>query len=155
LSVKNVAAAVSSSVHGPTAFETPTSGLNDQRLVPMLTSLVLSYWPQGTVTRKLAPTIRSCSQPANSFSVSEGAPYRFADKRNAALVRPLTVRCRVSPLYSAFPDSQAYGTTASTLPDWPHRSSTRAYAITALDVVSCGSVIGSEESNETPPRVYA
>ena len=37
-----VVAAATSSVQGPTALETPTSGLKDQRLVPMLTSLLES-----------------------------------------------------------------------------------------------------------------
>ena len=55
-----VAAAATSSVHGPKALETPTSGLNDHRLVPMLTNRLSSYWPVGADISRLAPMIRSC-----------------------------------------------------------------------------------------------
>ena len=76
----------------------PISGLNAQRLVPMLTSLVLSYWLHGGDTRRLTPTIRSCSQSANSFAVNAGAPYRLTDSRKAGLPKPSTLRSTGSPL---------------------------------------------------------
>jgi len=45
---------------GKTERDDPhATGLNDQRLVPMFTSLSLSYWPIGTVTRRLAPRMKS------------------------------------------------------------------------------------------------
>ena len=50
----------SSSVNGPKALERPSSGLMDQRLVPIFTSLSASYWPRGTDTCRLAPRMRSC-----------------------------------------------------------------------------------------------
>jgi len=59
LSVKNVAAPAASKIHGPHAFDAPISGFNDQRLVPMLTRRVGSYWLAGAVTRTLPPMMRS------------------------------------------------------------------------------------------------
>ena len=73
-SVKKVDPAVYSRVSGPSAFETPSSGLKDQRLVPRFTARLESYWPIGAVTAKLAPMIRSCRYASNSFRVSAGAP---------------------------------------------------------------------------------
>jgi len=61
LSVKILAAATASSVHGPSVFETPRLAFKkNQRLLPMLTRRVSSYCPQGTDTCRAAPTIRSC-----------------------------------------------------------------------------------------------
>ena len=54
-----VALASSSSVQGPSVLDTPTPGLNDQRLVPMFTSFWVSYWPSGKLTARLVPMMRS------------------------------------------------------------------------------------------------
>lgn len=74
LSVYSVTAALPSSVQRSMALDRPSSGLNDQRWVPMLSSRAASYCDEGTVTCKLAPKIRSCWYFANSLSVSAGAP---------------------------------------------------------------------------------
>jgi hypothetical protein len=46
-----------------------------------------------------------------------------------------------------------YGTVASNLADFPHRSSTLAYAMTALDVLRFGLVMGNDGPKATPPLV--
>ena len=58
----------------PKARETPTSGLNDQRLVPRLISFVESYCPSGGTTVTLTPTMVCSRYEANSFGVMAGAP---------------------------------------------------------------------------------
>ena len=54
--------------------ENPTSGLNDQRLVPRLISFAGSYCPSGGATVRLMPTMVLCWYEANSFGVIAGAP---------------------------------------------------------------------------------
>ncbi len=43
----------------------------------------------------------------------------------------------------------------ASLADCPHPSSTLAYARTAFDVLRFALLIGTAESNDNPPRVYA
>src|SRR5262245_48972368 len=125
LVVKNVMAGISSRMRDPQAFDTPISGLKDERLVPTFRSLVESYWPSGAVTRRLTPTMRSCRYVGKSSIVSAGAPYTLtdsgiADQPARTLAAPVPV-----PASFALPETSANGTTASTLPDSPHTSPDR------------------------------
>ena len=58
----------------PLAREKPSSGLNDQRLVPRLISFVGSYWPSGGATVMLMPMMVRCRYEANAFGAIAGAP---------------------------------------------------------------------------------
>jgi hypothetical protein len=59
----------------PAVFEMPTSGLKDQRLVPMFTSRLASYWLQGAGhAQARADRPPSCRHARNSVSASAGAP---------------------------------------------------------------------------------
>src|SRR5208283_865700 len=115
-----------------------------------LTRRVGSYWPTGTETCKLPPTIRSCLYDANSCSDIAGAPKKLTDTRNRASPSPSTSRWTDSPLKFAVPESQVNGAIASTFADMPARSNTREYARTAFDVLTCGFVTGTAGSNDRP-----
>src|SRR3974377_461027 len=116
-SVKNVALGTTSSVHGPHALEMPSSGLNDQRLLPRLSNLVSSYCPRGADTCKLIPTMRSCLYFANSFQDSAGAPSRFTETRNRGSPNPDIPRSL--GWFSTMPcaEKSEYGTITSNLAD--------------------------------------
>ena len=74
LSVKSQTPAIASTYPLAEYAEAPTSGLNDQRLVPRLISFVESYWPSGGATVRLTPTMVWLRNEANSFGVIVGAP---------------------------------------------------------------------------------
>src|SRR3954454_11216912 len=65
LSVKIHAPTMNSTTHLPYVCDSPSSGLNDQRLVPRLMTFAGSYCPSGGTATRLTPTMRSWRYDAN------------------------------------------------------------------------------------------
>ena len=97
-------------------------------LIPTLTNLVSSYWPSGTPTRRLAPTIRSCRYFVNSVAVRAGAPMKFIENRKSGSANPLISRSCGWPKTRPSALSPAKGTIMSNLADLPKTFNTRSYA---------------------------
>src|SRR6476469_4077407 len=138
-------------VQRPAGTESPTSGLNAQRLEPRLINLAGSYWPIGGATVRLAPTIGRRGARANSAGVIGLEPARIIESFTRGSARPRReASCWFSPT-SPLTVAHVTGTAPRTSADLP--SSANEWPTPTPPNSSCAStsVSGIEGSVRTPP----
>src|SRR6516162_10414884 len=102
----------------PMGYETPSSGLKDQRCEPRLSTLLPSYLPVGAVTVRLVPTIVVRWYVASCAALRAGPP--FSKTASSRLESPIPLVEPEALLAATEPSSEAKGTFAVTHAIWPN-----------------------------------
>src|SRR6476620_10965815 len=122
----------------------PTSGLNDQRLVPRLINFAESYCPSGGTTTRLMPTIVCWRYDANAFGVIDGAPYRFIASRSLGSPGPKRSTSAGSPRYRPCTWPTITGTETPALAERPARLNARVKENAVVLMVALASWMGAD-----------
>ncbi len=120
----------------------------------MLMSFSLLYWPVGTTTMRLKPSVGSGLRVLNSFTDSAGPPMRLTTKRRRMSPSPeRVIDWYVSPTFPST-DAQTYGTTTATDEIRPKRLNVCPYPPTTPLMKARTSEKGREGSKRTSPDWY-
>src|SRR5678809_1461854 len=151
LSVKNQPPPYNSNVHGPAGCDTPISGLNAQRFVPMLTSLSSKYWPVGTLSVRLAPTVVEGVRRTNSGKAIARPPNKFTANRTRASAIPARSTDLAASAMRPLTFPHAYGRPTPRLAVRPKSGNVPPAPSVPMYSLALTSVIGLVGSSTTLP----